>query len=451
MFIDPLPIQPFTRPVSGTLKLPGSKSITNRALVLAALSDGPVQLEGALFSRDTWILCAALRALGYAVDTDESQASIRVVGEGGRIPNGKAAFNVGNAGTAARFLPALLALHHDGEFELDGDPEMHRRPMAGLLDALEAQGCRFEFGGEPGYYPFRMYTSGLKGGVLKVDARASSQMLSALMMVAPFAGETLVLKSPGVRPAFVEMTARMTEQFGYRGCAVAEDGYILTGAATPYDIPSQNYGVEPDATAASYFLALTQVVGGELELLGMPENSLQGDVAFVDVMLSIGLEVEVMADRWHLKSGKWLPVRADGYDFERFSDTFLSLAAISPLLEGRLKIDGIAHTRYQECDRVEGMRSELARLGQMVKVTEGSLEMTPRLAGLTECEDGELPEIQTYHDHRFAMSFGILGSYDLRGDGKPWLKVVDPSCCGKTFPQFFEVLSGLRERSQGSK
>jgi 3-phosphoshikimate 1-carboxyvinyltransferase len=451
MLIDPLPIQPFTHPVAGSLKLPGSKSITNRALVLAALSDGPVELEGALFSRDTRILCAALRSLGYAVDTNESESRIRVVGQGGRIPVAKASFNVGNAGTAARFLPALLALHPSGEFELDGDREMHRRPMAGLLEALEVQGCKFEFAGERGFYPFRMSTCGLRGGTLKVDARASSQMLSALMMVAPFAGETLKLHSPGVRPAFVEMTARMMEQFGYRGCGMDDNGYIVTQTATPYSVSSQRYTVEPDATAASYFLALTQVVGGELELLGMPENSLQGDVAFVEVMRSLGLEVEIAGGSWLLKSGAWRPPRADGYNFERFSDTFLTLAAIAPLLEGALEIEGIAHTRHQECDRVEGMRSELARLVQMVEATEGSLTVAPSLRAIPGLRSGNLPEIQTYHDHRFAMSFGILGSYDLLGDGKPWLKVVDPACCGKTFPQFFEVLGELRERSLGKQ
>lgn len=445
MLSDPLPIQPFTKPLTGSLKLPGSKSLTNRALILAALCDGEVELEGALFSRDTRILCAALRELGFAVETSEERAWVKVVGQSGRIPNSRATLQVGNAGTAARFLPALLALHPAGEFELDGDSEMHRRPMAGLLEALEAQGCEIEFSGEKGCYPFRMTTRGLAGGSLKVDARASSQMLSAIMMVAPFASGAMQIKAPGVRPAFVKMTLRMMEQFGYRGDE--GDGYTFPVAKTPYRLPSKRYAIEPDITAASYFLVLTQVIGGELELLGMPEASLQGDVAFVEVMKSIGLEVEMTGGRWRLKSGILKAPDAAGYDFEQYSDTFLSLAAIAPLLEGRLKISGIAHTRHQECDRVEGMRCELDRLGQEVKAEEGSLQIEPRPVDTDEIRKKELPEIETYHDHRFAMSFGVLGSYDLRGDGQPWLKVKDPACCGKTFPQFFEVLRALRERS----
>jgi 3-phosphoshikimate 1-carboxyvinyltransferase len=400
-----LPIVPFTRPVRGSVTLPGSKSITNRALILAALGTKDVTLRGALFSRDTWIMIAALRALGFDIKANQSAQTISIIGRGGLIPAREARIDVGNAGTAARFLTAFVCLRPDGIYHFDGDEAMRRRPIGALLEALESQGAR----ATSRSFPFTLKTAGLPGGNVALDASESSQMLSALLMVAPHAKTplTVTLKGDAGSKPFVTMTEAMLQQF----------------AAGP-----TSYEIEGDASAGSYFLALPIVAGGELALPNYG-GTLQGDVRFREVTTEVGLARKAV-DR----------------NFREFSDTFLTLAAIAPLLNGPTKISGIAHTRKQETDRVAGMARELIKLGQHVIETEDSLEIHPRplLTGKT---------IETYHDHRFAMSFGILGCHDLHGTGRSWLTVNDPACCAKTFPSFFEVLESLRRsatRPEGS-
>ena len=394
-----LPIQPFTKPVRGSVTLPGSKSITNRALILAALGTKTVTLRGALFSRDTRIMVTALKQLGFQIETDETALTIRIEGRGGKIPNREAKLDIGNAGTAARFLTAFVCLRPDGVYHFDGDEAMRRRPIGALLEALESQGAK----ASGRSFPFTLKTAGLPGGTVELDASESSQMLSALLMVAPHAKTplTVKLKSAAGSKAFVVMTEQMIRQF----------------AASP-----TVYDIEGDASAGSYFLALPLVTGGYLTLANYGGN-LQGDVQFRDVLASVA------------SARKGVDT-----NFREFSDTFLTLAAIAPLLHSPTKISGIAHTRKQETDRVAGMARELTKLGQHVIETEDALEIHPRplVSGV---------EIETYHDHRFAMSFGILGCHDLHGDGRPWLTIKDPACCAKTFPAFFDLLASLRAGS----
>lgn len=409
-----LPIQPFTQPVRGRVTLPGSKSITNRALILAALGTQIVTLRGALFSRDTRIMIAALRQLGFAVEYDESALTITIAGRGGEIPAREARIEVGNAGTAARFLTAFVCLRPDGVYHFDGDEAMRRRPIGALLEALESQGAK----ADSRSFPFTLRTAGLPGGQVELDASESSQLLSALLMVAPRAKSplTVTLKGTTVSKPFVEMTSRMVTQF----------------AAQPVDYP-----IEGDATAASYFATLAAVTRGLINIdgLNLRPDALQGDAEFCRLLAGTGL---IALDSQTIAAGT--THRGVQTDFNAFSDTFLSLAAIAPLLSGPTKIAGIAHTRKQETDRVAGMARELKKLGQHVIETEDALEIHPRplVPGV---------EIETYHDHRFAMSFGILGSFDLLKNGKPWLSIKDPACCSKTFPHFFDVLAGLRAAS----
>lgn len=409
-----LAIEPFRRPVDGVVRLPGSKSITNRALILAALSDRTVLLRGALFSRDTHIMVAGLRALGFAIETDATALTIKVSGEAGAIPVRAADLNVGNAGTVARFLTALVCLRPDGVYRFDGDAAMRRRPIGALLDALATQGAK----ADGRTFPFTLRTAGLPGGEIPLDASESSQMLSALLLVAPQARSPLTVRpigAAGSRP-FVAMTEAMVRQFR--------------------PAPAE-YAVEGDASAASYLLALALVTGGRIELpsYGGP---LQGDVRFADVLTRAGLRREGPG---RFRGGP-LSVGSGGLDedFREFSDTFLTLAALAPLLPEPTRIRGIAHTRRQETDRVAGMARELRRLGQHVVETEDALEIHPRPL-VPEVE------IETYEDHRFAMSFAVLGCHDLRGDGRPWLTVRDPGCCAKTFPAFFDLLARLRGAS----
>lgn len=449
---DPLPITPFRGMLSSSVQLPGSKSITNRALILAALAEGRTTLEGALFSRDTRIMLEALEALGFDCKAEESAQRIEVGGQGGRIPQKTATLHVGNAGTAARFLTALLALEEGGVYTLDGDPAMRERPMSGLLDALTALGAaEFEFHGKPGFFPFTMKAKGYHGGVARVDASASSQILSALLLAAPAGSKPVQLTCPDVRPAYVGITLKMREAFG-AAPLLADDSGRYDLQPTSYRAPAQgSYLIEPDISAASYLLGLTLIQGGTLKLPRLGPDPLQGDAVFVDVLAHHGLRVDAESDQWLVTNSKPTQIERGHreIDFKLFSDTFLTYAALAPLLGGSVRICGIGHTRHQETDRIAGMANELSKLGQLVKEEDDALTIGQkpnelRARALAARNAGKLLTMDTYDDHRFAMSFGILGSFDLLGDGEPWLAINDPACCGKTFPDFFNVLDDLR-------
>ncbi len=442
MLPDPYPVPPFTMPVNATVRVPGSKSITNRAMLLAALGGGETTLTNALFSEDTAIMAEALRQLGFAVHEDAGRAEIRVRGRGGEIPAASARLFVGLAGTAARFLTALCCLAPRGRFELDGIEQMRHRPMQSLLDALESLGAQIT--SDHGHFPLAIEARGLRGGEVSLDARESSQLLSALLMVAPLADGpvTIRLTDPGYRREYVTMTLRMMQQFGQPASEVSADGLVVRPPSrSGYASTGAPYAVEPDASAASYFLALPLVAGGILKLPGVREPSLQGDVAFAERIVATGATVAFDDSGLHCHfRPEARPAHGIAGDFHAISDTFLTLAAIAPLLAGETRITGIAHTRKQETDRVTAMAGELRRLGQDVTEEYDALTIRPQplSAGQT---------IETHGDHRFAMSFGILGSYDLHQDGRPWLAIKHPGVCAKTFPEFFTVLEKARHES----
>ncbi|MDB6127910.1 MAG: 3-phosphoshikimate 1-carboxyvinyltransferase [Verrucomicrobia bacterium] len=427
--LDPLPITPFTRPVRGDVTLPGSKSLTNRALLLAALSEQPVTLTGALFSEDTQLMAEALRKLGFTIESNADALTLRVSNQKNGFNVSEADLFVGLAGTAARFLTALCAAAPRGKYRIDGVPQMRQRPMQGLITALRELGADIRCTGEEGFFPLEINARGLRGGRVALDASESSQLLSALLMVAPLAQSPVeVTLTATVRRTFVDMTLRLMAEFGVAAEATANSATFRIAPAT-YSAPD-HYSIEPDATAASYFQALPLVAGGSLTLPGLrpPGAGLQGDSAFVEVLERVRAR----------KAGAMLTE-----DFHEISDTFLTLAAIAPLLSGATRITGIAHTRKHETDRVAGMARELQKVGQHVIESHDALEIHPRplVTGQT---------IETYHDHRFAMSFGILGSHDLHRNGRPWLSIRDPGCCAKTFPQFFELLESVRAKSLGN-
>lgn len=445
---DLLPITPFTHPVRGEVVLPGSKSLTNRALLLAALCEQPVTLTNALFSDDTRLMAEALRRLGWTVAADETASTVRVsqqtpAAAGASQGSAPVDLFVGLAGTAARFLTALCSALPRGVYRIDGVEQMRKRPMKGLIDALRALGADIRCPGEEGFFPLEIHARGLKGGPVKIDARESSQLLSALLMVAPLAQSPVEITLVGtVRWPFVQMTTRLMEQFGQPGVERRKrDGFLISNA-TRYTLPAGTYAIEPDATAASYFLALPLAVEGSLLLRGFRSSGagLQGDTQFAGVLAECGLS---LAESRRGVIAAFEPGRhRSGLDknFSEFSDTFLTLAALAPVLNGPTRITGIAHTRKQETDRVAGMARELIKLGQRVIETDDSLVIEPR-----PLRTGQT--IETYGDHRFAMSFGILGSHDLQGDGRPWLTIKDPGCCAKTFPNFFELLESVRQKS----
>ena len=450
-----LTIRPFRTPARGVAQVPGSKSITNRALLLAALADGETLFTGALFSRDTRILIAALRTLGFEVDDDETAQTLRIRGLGGRIPKAQAKLHVGNAGTAARFLTAFLALAPQGSYELDGDEAMRARPMAGLLEALTGAGCRaLRADGQPAtHFPFTLHTAG-RLGYLVVDASASSQLLSALLMALPLSpGASVRMKGATVSEPFVVMTEKMCAQFGRP---------LVRDAAGTWRCPQPGayraagtYAIEPDATAASYFIALPAVTGAGagVRLQGYVNGGLQGDTAFADVARRCGATLTAQGSALVVQT--WPDLQGGDFDFNDFSDTFLTLATLAPLASSPTTIRNIGHTRKQETDRVLAMATELERLGVKVVPTAAELRADETLATLTihparaalqQAAARGPVEIHTYEDHRMAMSFGVLGSYDLFGDGRPWIAIQDPACTSKTFPKFFEALEALRTR-----
>ncbi|WP_414660362.1 3-phosphoshikimate 1-carboxyvinyltransferase [Horticoccus sp. 23ND18S-11] len=444
---DVLPIMPFTRPARGEVVLPGSKSLTNRALPLAALCDAPVTLSGALFSEDTQLMSAALRELGFAVTEDAARNEIRIEGRGGEFPVAEATLFVGLAGTAARFLTALCAAAPRGVYRLDGVPQMRKRPMKPLLDALRTLGADIRCTGQEGFFPLEIHARGLAGGAVELDASESSQLLSALLMVAPLArGDVTVTLRGSVRWSYVDMTAQVMQAFTAEQTSLIQrrdaQSFTIAARTAPYHRSGGRYAIEPDASAASYFLALPLVTSGQLSLLGAQDAKcgLQGDTEFADVVRAVGGSVTATTRGLDVAFAPGGARSGLDRNFKAISDTFLTLAAIAPLLRGPTRISGIAHTRKQETDRVAGMARELTRLGQRVVETEDALEIHPQPVRAGE-------PIETYHDHRFAMSFGVLGCHDLNRDGQPWLSIKDPACCAKTFPHFFELLERLRQKS----
>ena len=437
---DPLPIHPFTTPVSGSVEVPGSKSLTNRLLILAALSDQPVTLTGALFSDDSRLMVQCLRQLGIAVETNESERTMRVRGAGGILNSDRGDLYVGLSGTTARFITALCATRKGGEFRVDGTPQMRKRPMKGLLDALLQQGCEVESG--QGFLPVTLRPSGLKGGRIFLETSASSQLLSALLMVSPLAEEDLEIEVSGgaEKKPFVAMTQQLMYRFGQPPQVMETLGkdrvLIKVKAGRKYSLP-EVVAVEPDASAASYYLTLPLVVGGSITVKGLHPGILQGDFAYTEVMRETGLKVTSSSSGTTASLPvAQLPGMGVRKNFWAISDTFPTLAAIAPLLKGGTRIEGIAHTRHQETDRIAAMEKELTKLGQRVESDEDYLRVQPGLIVPSE--------VDPHGDHRMAMSLAILGCFNLYADGSPWMKIRNPACCAKTFPQFFKVLEDLR-------
>jgi len=438
-------IQPFTQPCAAVVEVPGSKSISNRALILAVMCMGEVELQGLLESEDVDLMRQAMADLGFQIRQDEK--SYKIVGNGGKIENKECTINVGNAGTIARFLTCLLASQKEGIYHLDGSEEMRKRPMYELLNCLEQLGCKVQYKGEDGCFPYTLITKGLNNNKIQIDARKSGQNVSGILMQCPLLKSDCEInfESGTVSVPFIKMTLDMMRTF----CENNKLNYTFENNSIKiekcsYKNENFNYEIEPDATAASYFLTLPQVVGGNCRIPGMKTDMLQGDIAYFEILNQLGANISfdgkgVLSRQGHHLGG-------GSFNFVDISDTFLSLAAISPLLSEPLEIYGIEHTRKQETDRVSAMARELVKLGQDITEKSDRLIIHPNLNKLKNLASKGL-EITTYKDHRFAMSFGILGSYDLLGNGQPWLKINDPGCCRKTFPAFFDRLNTARKDS----
>jgi 3-phosphoshikimate 1-carboxyvinyltransferase len=463
---DRLEIVPLTKPPRATVRVPGSKSITNRALVLAALTAKgfACALRGALQSEDTEVMVEGLRGLGFRVLTDWPKSAIFISSEeeGARIPAAQANLHVANSGTTMRFLTALVSLGQ-GRFRLDGVSRMRERPIEDLLDALRQLGVRARSETGNGCPPVVVEAEGLRGGEVHIKGDVSSQFLSALLMVAPFAqGEVKVfLEGSLVSEPYVRMTLKMIDQFHcgpifgkFVGLDLDSSDFLIWGtSARGRDSESmiasaafhegfdprrhtllEEYFIEPDASAASYFFAAASMTGGRTTVPDIPEKSLQGDVRFVEVLEDMGCTVVRDNSGITVRGG---PLRGIDVDMNDISDTVMTLAAVACFAEGPTTIRNVAHIRHKETDRLAALAMELRRVGAEVTEFADGLTITPQpLHGA---------EIETYNDHRMAMSMALIG---LR---VPGVIIKNPGCVGKTYPHFFTDLERLRDEPQEKK
>ncbi len=431
--METLFIPRFNAPARGTITVPGSKSINNRALLLAALAQGQSVLTGALDSDDTRIFASCLNALGFEVSHDPNASTFKVSGCGGHLPapkGGTADLFVGNAGTAARFLLALSALGL-APVRFDGVAAMRKRPMGDLLEVLEAQGAKISFQGAPGHFPLNLTGSGLPGGRLELDPQRSSQQVSAALMVAPFAkaDTELFLTGPIVSEPYIAMTIDMMADWGVH-VERPEPQRLQVASGQSYHA-KPHYGVEPDASSASYFFAAAAVTGGRVTVPGLSRKALQGDALFVDALASMGASVEESAEGLTVTG----PTQLHGLeiDMNAISDTAPTLAAIASNASGPVLITGVEHMRWKETDRVNAMATQLRAMGA---------DLDERLDGLLiRPAKLKAAQVVTYDDHRMAMSLSIAG---LANEG---VTIEDPACTSKTFPTFFDVLGELRSQS----
>ena len=443
MAIDSLDIVPFNNSSELYVNIPGSKSISNRALILSVLNKNDVKINGLLKSDDVEIMITALKKLGVIIN--EYDNIVEIKGTGGELVKKSASINVGNAGTVARFLTALLALQKEGQYHLDGSEAMRKRPMKGLIEALEIHGCKFDFQEKEYHFPFIINCNGLNSHDWVIDASMSSQILSAILMIAPYINGKKYIQLTGttVSRPFVEMTIEMMSQFApveSRNEIKQQRNKYLIGCFD-YELNDGTYFIEPDATAASYYLSLPIATKGVVKIDNLQRIVLQGDINYCKILSTCGISINYTSDCIEASFKK--PVVGGSYDFNDISDTFLTLAALSPLLNTPLKISGIGHTRNQETDRVSGMATELKKLLFSVEEQEDSLHLFPH-ENLNKFIRGDKISIETYDDHRFAMSFSILGSHDLFKNQKPWIQIINPMCCTKTFPLFYQELDKCR-------
>ena len=418
-------ITPINHSLNATVRVPGSKSLTNRALLIASLANGKTRLNNALFSDDSCYFAHALQTLGFEVQLDEESHAMTITGLGGNIPARRAELFIGNAGTAARFLSAFLTLGN-GHYTLDGDSRMRERPIGDLVEALTQLGAKLETTND--CPPVKIHASGLPGGSTKIAGNISSQFLSALLMIAPYAKtpvEIEVTTELNSKP-YVDMTIAIIQDFGLQ---VDRQGYERFRIKPSFFSLLSAYQIESDASAASYFFAAPAICGGTVRVENISRRSRQGDIAFLDVLQQMGCSVN-NGESFIEVTG---PVALEGVDVDMrdIPDTAQTLAAIAPFASSPTRIRGIASARVKETDRVHATCIELARLGVRVEEHEDGMTIFPG-------DEIRPATIQTYNDHRMAMAFALIG---LRVSG---ISIENPSCVSKTFPDYFEVLDSLR-------
>lgn len=419
------PVAPLASPPDVTVAVPGSKSLTNRALVAAVLAEGRSTLEGILLADDTEAMLAGLGALGFELQLDRDAAVVEIVGAGGEVPATDATVDVRLSGTTARFLAPVLALGH-GRYVLDGGAPFRLRPMGPVFAALRHLGVEVRDLGAPGHVPVRIDADGLVGGRVPVAGDASSQFLSGLLLAGPATSEGLEidLTTPLVSELYVRLTTGAMAAFGAR--VTRPDARTFVVAPTGYR--AARYAVEPDASAASYLLAAAAITGGRVRVAGLTRDAAQGDAGFAAVLASMGAEVTV--------DDHGTEVRGTGVlhgievDLGAMSDVAQTLAAVAVFADAPTRVTGIGFIRAKETDRIAAVVTELRRCGIEAHEEPDGFVIHPGRP--------EPTTVRTYDDHRMAMSFSLLGLV-VAG-----IAIADPGCVAKTFPRYFEVLDQLR-------
>jgi 3-phosphoshikimate 1-carboxyvinyltransferase len=423
-------LTPATGPFTATLSPPGSKSLTNRALVLAALAGGDCTVSNILIADDTAVMLEGLQSLGFEVATDTAARRVIVRGGGGKVPARAAMLFCGNSGTTIRFLAAVCCLGK-GSFTLDGVARMRQRPIRDGVALLRNLGARIDYLGESGFPPIRVDAGGLAGGIAVYDSAVSSQYLSAVLMVAPCARhEVRIELTPGQTSwPYVAMTMQLMDQFGVTPEMVRDPS---TGQPREIIVPQERYAataytVEPDASNAAYFLAAAAVnPGARVTVANLGSSSLQGDVKFADVLRQMGAAVEVERDSITVTGTQEL--EGIDIDLRDMPDQAQTLAVVAVLARGQTVIRGLHTLRVKETDRLAALRNELVKLGAEARVAEDeSLTIQPPAAL-------RAARIATYDDHRMAMSFAVAGTR------APGITIENPTCVNKTYPGFFEDL-----------
>ena len=433
--MEHLDLAPATR-AAGTIRLPGSKSISNRTLLLAALARGATELRSLLDSDDTRVMREALRTLGVAIDTVDGVENLRVHGLGSAtgFPNKRADLLLGNAGTAFRPLTAVLALA-DGHYLLSGVPRMHERPIGDLVDALDAAGASIEYRGTRGYPPLAIGPRRAVGdGAIRVRGDVSSQFLSALLMALAWTGRRAVVEVEGdlISKPYVELTLGLMRRFGvaveregWKAFAVpANAGYVSPGVLE----------VEGDASSASYFLAAGVLGGGPVRVEGVGRASAQGDVRFAEVLEKMGATV-TMGDHWIEARGTQALEPFD-LDLNLIPDAAMTAAVLALFATGPSRLRNIASWRVKETDRIAAMATELRKFGAGVEEGADYLKIAPPPALLAPHASRRVP-VDTYDDHRMAMCFSLASFGPLP------VRINDPGCVSKTFPGYFEEFRRL--------
>ncbi|WP_414516128.1 3-phosphoshikimate 1-carboxyvinyltransferase [Nostoc sp. PCC 9305] len=417
--MDTIAIPALNRPVDATVEIPGSKSLTNRALLVAALAQGDSILENALFSEDSEYFAKCVEQLGIPITLNPQLAQIQVAGRGGEIPAKQADLFVGLAGTAARFISALVALGN-GEYRLDGVPRMRERPMGDLLTVLQMGGATINFEGNSGFMPYTVYSRQFAGGNFRVKANQTSQQLSALLMIAPYAQQDTIIEVEGtlVSQSYIKMTCRLMADFGVEVIQIGDNQFQIK-AGQRYQ--ARHYTVEPDASNASYFFAAAAVTGGRVRVKHLTKQSCQGDILWLNVLEQMGCQIKDGDDYTEVTGPKQL--QGIDIDMNDISDLVQTLGAIAPFASSPITIRNVEHIRYKETDRIKAVVTELRRLGVEVEEFADRLKIQP--GPITPAA------IETYHDHRMAMAFAVTG---LK---VPGIVIKDPGCTAKTFPDYF--------------